>query len=1024
MAVRLPETRSAGQPAPPGTRPRPRSHGAALFVVCALTTAAGCAGGAPEPSTVPRPSPIRPGAPLPDEAREWVDETLASLDLRQRAAQLVMVWMSGGYAPVTDAEQTRVAELVDEGLGGIVISVGTPLDYASRLGRLQERAAVPLLVGADFESGPGYRLGGITALPSGVDLGGATVLPPAMAFGAIDDETAAREAGWLTALEARALGVHVNFAPVLDVNNNPDNPIINTRAYGEDPERVAALGAAYIRGAHEGGLLTTAKHFPGHGDTGTDSHVALPVIPGDRARLDRLELVPFRRAIEAGVDAVMTAHVAAPGILGEGAPPATLSPYFMTRLLREELGFDGLLFTDALDMGAIVEAYGPADAAVRALEAGADVLLMPAEPRAAIDAVVDAVAEGRLSGARIERSVRRILEMKTRAGLHRARGVDPEAVTRTVGTAAHLAFADSMARRSLTLVRDLPGAVPFDTTRVRRVLSLTFSRDGDLTAGRIFDARLADHLEVVRARTGFDTDPARYDTLAARLDSIDAVIVSAYVAPRSGAGSVEPTSELSRFFAAVELADRPAVLVSFGSPYLLSAIPDPPSYLLAWSGAPGAQRAAADALLGRSPISGKLPVSLPPLYARGDGLTRPAGPAEADVEETGPAPAEVPPEEVGMDSAALARVDRLLEAAVGDSTTPGAAIAVGRHGRLVRLRGFGTLDWSPGSPAVTDSTLYDLASLTKVIGTTTAVMLLVEAGRIVLDTPVGDVLPEWSEGWKAEVTIRDLLLHRGGLPPFRPYWRELSGREAYRAAIADAEAAYRPRSRTVYSDLGFITLGLVVERATGIGLDAFLDTRVFAPLGMRDTGFLPSAVLADRIAPTEIDTVFRHRLVHGEVHDENAFALGGVAGHAGLFSSARDLARFGGWVLDAARAGRGLETASGGPEGLPAPATVDSFTRRAAGASSRALGWDTPGARSSSGRFFSQDAFGHTGFTGTSVWVDPERDVFVVLLTNRVHPTRDNRRHIPLRRAVHDGVAAAITDIPVAPREGGGEGGG
>jgi len=1018
MAVRLPEARGAGQ-----RTARPAIAGAGLVVACGALLAA-CASAGPRAPAVFPPAPIRPDEPLSDEALAWVEETLAGLDAHGRVAQLVMVWMSGGYASATDEELARIGALVETGIGGLVISVGTPLDYVSRLDRLQARAAVPLLVAADFESGPGYRLGGITALPSGVDLGGATVLPPAMAFGAIDDEAAAREAGRLTAAEARALGVHVNFAPVLDVNNNPDNPIINTRSYGEDPERVAALGAAYIRGAHEGGLLTTAKHFPGHGDTGTDSHVALPVIPGDRDRLDRLELVPFRRAIEAGVDAVMTAHVAAPGILGEGAPPATLSSFFMTRLLREELGFDGVLFTDALDMGAIVEGYGPAEASVRALEAGADVLLMPPDPLAAIDAVLAALAGGRLEPARIDRSVRRILEMKARAGLHRAARVDADVVTRTVGTAAHLAFADSTARRSLTLVRDLAGGVPFDTVRVRRVLALTFARDGDVSAGRVFDARLAGGLEVIRARTGFDTDPARYDSLAARLDSVDAVVVSAYVPPRSGAGSVEPSNELSRFLAAVELAGRPAVLLSFGSPYLLSSLPDPSAYLLAWSGAPAAQRAAADALLGRTSISGRLPVSLPPLYARGDGLTRPLGPAEADVEETGPAPVEALPADVGMDPAALERVDRLLEAAVQDSTTPGAAIAVGRRGRLVRLRGYGTHDWSAASPQVTDSTLYDLASLTKVIGTTTAIMLLVDEGRLALDAPVADVLPEWSADWKRDVTIRDLLLHRGGLPPFRPYWIELSGREAYRAAIAALTPDYAPRSRTLYSDLGFITLGLVVEHVTGLALDEFLERRVFAPLRMRDTRFLPPAGLAHRIAPTEVDTVFRRRLVHGEVHDENASALGGVAGHAGLFSSARDLARFATWLLEAARAGRDLGEAPRGPPGLPRPATVDAFTRRGGPASSRALGWETPTPRSSSGRFFSETAFGHTGFTGTSVWVDPERDVFVVLLTNRVHPTRDNRRHIPLRRAVHDGVAAAITDVEVGARDDGGEEGG
>ncbi|MCG8467771.1 MAG: beta-N-acetylglucosaminidase, partial [Gemmatimonadetes bacterium] len=432
-----------------------------------------------------------------------------------RVAQLVMVWMTGGYAAATDPEIVRVERLVREsGIGGVVISLGTPHDYVSRLNRLQAAAEVPLLVAADFEAGPGYRVGGVYALPNMLDLGGATRFPPAMAFGATDDEGLAYEAGRITAVESRALGVHLNFAPVLDVNNNPENPIINTRSLGEDPDRVAALGAAYVRGARDAGLLTTAKHFPGHGDTGTDSHVALPVIQGDRARLDALELVPFKRAIEEGVEAVMTAHVAAPSILGDEAPPATLSPYFMTELLREDLGFDGVLFTDALDMAAVVDGYGAQETAIRALEAGADVLLMPTEPTLAIEAVVSAVERGRLSEERIEASVRRVLKLKALAGLDRSRSVSADGVADAVGIDAHTAFADSVARRSITLVRDDAAVVPFDP-RVSSILSLTFARADDLAAGTLFDRRLGERMAVTSARVDFEAPAERYDSLLA-----------------------------------------------------------------------------------------------------------------------------------------------------------------------------------------------------------------------------------------------------------------------------------------------------------------------------------------------------------------------------------------------------------------------------------------------------------------------------------------------------------------------------
>jgi beta-glucosidase-like glycosyl hydrolase/CubicO group peptidase (beta-lactamase class C family) len=969
-------------------------------------------------------------ASLDSEARRWVDETLASLDLRARVAQLVMVWVSGGYAPTSGEEMVRLTDLVEtHGIGGIVISLGTPHAYVAKLNYLQERAELPLLVAADFEAGAGARLGGIYAVPSMMDMGGATELPPAMAFGAIGEERFVHEAGRITGVEARALGVHLNFAPVLDVNSNPDNPIINTRSFGEDAGAVASLGEAFVSGARVGGLMTTAKHFPGHGDTRSDSHLELPAIGGDRDRLERVELVPFRRAVEAGVDAIMTAHVAAPSILGPDAPPATLSAYFMTELLRTEIGFEGLLFTDALDMGAIVNGFGPEEAAVRALEAGADVMLMPPDPPGAIAGVVAAVQSGRLSESRIEDSVRRLLELKARAGLPDGRRVDPEQVAEIVGSANHVAFADTAARRSITLVRDLPGLVPFDSTAPGRILSITYTRDGDLAAGRIFDQRLEEWAEVLDpARVTASTRQERFDSLAVRADSADLVLLSAYVPPRSSVGSLDLSPELISFTEELERRGRAPIVLSFGSPYLLSSLPDAGTYLVAWGGQEVAQRAAADALFGRAPISGRLPISLPPYHERGEGLQRPVGsvpetggdePEEAGIDAAAQIEAEtsaidteeveVVPEAVGMDATALERVDRMLQTAIADSVTPGAALAIGRHGRLVRLRGYGRLDWDPAASPVNDSTIYDLASLTKVVGTTTAILQLVDADRVALRAPVGRYLSEWSEGWKASVTVRDLLIHQGGLPPFRPFWRDISGREAYRRAIDALEPAYLPGERTVYSDLGFITLAFVAEQVSGEPLDRWLQQSLFAPLGLRETGYMLSEALHARVAPTEIDTVFRHQHLRGVVHDENAYALGGVAGHAGLFSSVRDLAVFAQRMLEGAR-GVAVESP------FPTTESISAAVLRQTESSSRALGWDTPSEGSSAGSFLTESAFGHTGFTGTSIWVDPELDLFVVLLTNRVNPTRENRGHVPLRRAVHDVVATSIRDVPIERR--------
>ena len=408
------------------------------------------------------------------------------------------------------------------------------------------------------------------------------------------------------------------------------------------------------------------------------------------------------------------------------------------------------------------------------------------------------------------------------------------------------------------------------------------------------------------------------------------------------------------------------------------------------------------------------------------------GPAQDAPGTSGSAPAdgvEVAAARVDMDAARLDEIDATILDAIADSATPGAALAIGRHGRLVRLRGYGDLDWIDHTPASATS-IYDLASLTKVIGTTTAVMILVDEGRLSLDDRVVDHLPWWSRGddRKASVTVHQLLVHRAGLPAFRRWFFEIEGRDAYRDAIADEALESEPGGETVYSDIGVMTVALIVESVTGQRLDGFLEERVFGPLGMADTGFLPSGDLLARIAPTEMDTTWRGELVRGRVHDENADAYGGVAGHAGLFSTAADLAVFADLML---RLGAVPACDAQSPDGAPCPvsrpdsrrvvseATVAEFTTRADPASSRAIGWDTPSGRSSAGDLFSERSFGHTGFTGTSIWMDPDRDLFVVLLTNRVNPTRDNSLHVPLRRRVHDLAALAVEDVAAVPRTGG-----
>ncbi len=1026
--------------------------------------------GSPPPSESVAPSPSAPSfrsaqtaapllrAELDFAAERWVEQTLASLSLAEEAAQLVMPWISGAYTSTSSDEFQELAGWVEDlGLGGVLPSIGLPHSYAAKLNELQRRARVPLLVGSDFENGgPGMRINHMYAVPTLLPQGGGTSFPPTMAFGAVGDEAFAYEYGRITAAEARAVGVHMIFAPVLDVNSNPDNPIINTRSFGESPTEVGRLGRAFIEGAREGGVLTTAKHFPGHGDTEIDSHVALPIVTADRDRLDRFELVPFQWAIDAGVDAVMTAHVSVPEILGEDAPPATMSPYFMSTLLREDMGFEGLLVTDALRMAAITDAYGEGDAAVVALEAGSDVILAPHDPATAVEALVSAVASGRVSRDRLQASVRRVLEVKARVGLHEDRFVDLDAVDEIVGSGAHVGEARQSAERALTLVADPRNNVPLDLGRTRTLLSVTYARASDVVAGLAFDAELRRYgMDVRSVRVEAETRLSTYDELRATVDSVDALLVSVYTPPAaaaSNAGVAEPLTDLVR---AVE-GRATVVVTSLGNPYLQSAFPTADAYLIGWGPRELPQEAAARALLGAVPITGRLPITLPPSQRPGMGLDRAGTGVQPVTDSRDPladagvlpgrerdrtrvalrgfqesdmriSPLEVDPAEVGMSGAGLAALDSLVREGIADGVAPGVAVAVGRHGKLVRLRGYGRLDHAPSAAPADPATIWDLASLTKVVGTTTAAMLLVEEGRVDLDAPVIRYLPSWADGdgRKRDVTVRQLLLHRGGLPPFRRWYQDNRGKETYARLIDGLELAYAPGDSTVYSDIGLMTIARVVEAVSGLTLDAFLASRVFGPLGMVDTGFNPDSSLLERIAPTEIDTIYRSGHVWGEVHDENASAQGGVAGHAGLFSSARDLSVFAAMMMNngevpacfpAPRLGVPCSGPRTAGSTLLNASTIRLFTRRHDGSASRALGWDTPSGNSSAGQYFSRQSFGHTGFTGTSIWMDPGSGLFVVLLTNRVNPTRTNTRHVQFRRTLHDLAALAITDEPVRRR--------
>jgi beta-N-acetylhexosaminidase len=536
-----------------------------------------------------------------------------------------MPWIGGEYAPVGSPEFEQMRKWVDDDhVGGIVLSIGMPLSYAAKINEMQRRSRVPLLIASDMENGSGMRLGNIYAFPSLLPQGGGTVFPPVMALGATGSAELAYKLGVVLGREARAVGVEINFGPVLDVNSNPLNPIINTRSFGENPELVSTLATAYIRGARSTGLMTTGKHFPGHGDTGTDSHIELPTISANKQKLDTVDLPPFKAAVNEGVDAIMTAHIAVLGVEGPDAPPATLSHLFMTDVLRKDLGFRGVLFTDAMTMGGVAKKYGATQPLIMAMNAGADILLMPRDVKDAITTIVSAVDSGHVARERIDDAVRHVLTAKARAGLIDGRLVKLDAVDSIVNTPENAALAQEVAEKSITLARDEKSSVPILPTQ-RRILSLTYASASDVIAGRIFNQTLESEGKIVRGITvDSRTTEADWNAIRAAADSFDVVIASIYIVPTAFAGAIQVKGDLPALVDTLVKSGRNVVAVSFGSPYVFMSVPNVPAYLLAWGPAPVSQRAAARALMGDTPITGHLPVSIPPALRFGEGLIREA----------------------------------------------------------------------------------------------------------------------------------------------------------------------------------------------------------------------------------------------------------------------------------------------------------------------------------------------------------------------------------------------------------------
>ena len=564
-----------------------------------------------EPAPHPRLPETRPEIrQLAGPASARVQHLLDSLPLRDKIAQLVMPWIAGGYEPIDGPEMRQALAWVDSfKVGGIIMSIGSPTEIAAKLNALQRAAPLPLLVASDLEGGTTLRFIGGTPFPSQMGVG---------AGGREDD---AYQMGRITALEGRAVGIHLAFAPVADVNSNPDNPIINTRSFGGDPKMVARFVAATIRGIRDNGMFATAKHFPGHGDTEVDSHLSLPTITAPWSRFDTLELVPFRAAIAAGVDAVMSAHIALPALDPGQQRPGTLSPPILTGVLRDSLHFEGLVTTDALNMGAIVKEVGADEAPVLAFLAGSDLLLMPTDVGRAIDAMVRAVESGRISRDRVDQSVRRVLEMKARLGLFQQREVDLNQVSSVVDRAEFRAIGAAVSQRSITLLKDSIGLVDRLRAAPTPLTLVSMAESGTTLGGTLAGELRRKGFTVHQVVLPLAADSATRDSVLRLIDTSTVALIAASVRVSAGKGAIALPAGAALSIATIA-ARQPTLLVSFGSPYIISQVPGVPSYLLAWVATPTSETAVANALTGAA-ITGKSPILIPPSWPIGTGLQRP-----------------------------------------------------------------------------------------------------------------------------------------------------------------------------------------------------------------------------------------------------------------------------------------------------------------------------------------------------------------------------------------------------------------
>lgn len=944
----------------------------------------------------------------------WADSVFNTLSERERIAQLFMV---AAYSNKGKEHEARVEKLIKEQkIGGLIFFQGGPHRQAKLTNRYQKISKVPLMISIDGEWGLAMRLDSTVKYPW------------QMTLGAIQDDKLVYEMGGHIAEQCKRLGIHVNLAPVVDVNVNPRNPVINARSFGEDRENVARMGIAYMKGMQDKGVMANAKHFPGHGDTDKDSHKTLPIINHDVHRLDSIELYPFKRLIEEGLGSVMVAHLHIPAYEPEANTATTLSPKVVNGLLKDSLGFKGLAFTDALNMKGVSKFYDPGMADLKALLAGNDVLLFPKDVPLAIKMIEQAVDSGLISQEEIDQRCLNLLKAKEWCGLGKNKFVDRKDLYEELNASRYEHLNRKLSEASLTLLENKDDFLPLNDL-TKKTLVISFGADTITPFQKQIDLyKECDKLWFPKL------EPTSQKLILDTIESYDRVIVGIHRSNKSPWSKFDIEVSLKSFMNLLRIK-IPTAGVVFANAYSLKGF-DGMEYLnagiMAYQNSEYAQEAAAQAIYGGLPMTGKLPVSVSEKYKAGYGLD------QLNVTRM----KYTVPEDVGLDSKTFERVDSIVNSGLVAGAYPGCQVLIAKEGKVIYHKAFGHHTYDKKQPVrLTD--VYDIASITKIAASAASLMQLQDQGKFSLDYNLCDYIPEMvGEGKYMNLNMREILSHQSGLVSWIPFYIKTlkAGIPNPKYYSKDSSAAYPVRvaenlfihkdypehiyerilgTRLLkkeyrYSDLGYYFVRQIVNDVSGQPINEFADSIYYAPLGMSTTTYLPLKKLPlNRLVPTENDEAFRKQVVHGYVHDPGAAMLGGVGGHAGLFSSANDLAKLMQMYLNGGT--------YGGKRYLK-DSTIAEFTRcQFCETNRRAAAFDKPvadgGGPTCDG--ISLDSYGHSGFTGTITWNDPEHDVVYVFLSNRVYPTAKNPKLLKMniRTEIQKVIYDAIREKTAQPEQ-------